>query len=362
MKHLSLKIFATAAIAVLAVAWTAGSADACSRIVVKTPGHGVIVSRTLDWQDPLGEIAEVSVVGQQRTTRSQGRYKNPAKWTVRYQTLNFVEPLVFDNTVSEAVSVEGVSASVLYMADSETLQQNHKDNGAPAVNLNNIVSFVAENFASVQEALDAKEAGKWQVAWAETIHPKGDKIHGLHFSIQDKTGHIALFQYTDQGEVIYDNHKGDEDIVIMTNDPLLWKQRVMLEYLGEENVRLMGADISPASRHQRLTAYLKAQDFDPKLTRAEIDGKVSMVMDSGGIVPWDVVDQGTGLGYPTHMKMQYHFDTGDISFKNYNVDEQMRFNIKDIVTFKQPMFADLMKNLEDGYKAPQWQKTNPAKK
>ena len=48
MKHLSLKVFATAAIAALAVAWTADSADACSRIVAKTPGHGVIVSRTLE--------------------------------------------------------------------------------------------------------------------------------------------------------------------------------------------------------------------------------------------------------------------------------------------------------------------------
>lgn len=79
------------------------------------------------------------------------------------------------------------------------------------------------------------------------------------------------------------------------------------------------------------------------------------------MVPWGVIDQKTGLSYPTHMKIRYHFDTGDISFKNYDVDEQMRFNIKDIAKFKQPMFADLMKNLKDGYQTPQWQKTNPAK-
>lgn len=101
MNHLSLKEFTIAAIAILLVAWTADSVDACSRIVVRTPGHGVIVSRTLDWQDPLGEIAEVSMIGQRRSTRSQGSYKNPAKWTVKYQTLNFIEPLVFDDTVSE---------------------------------------------------------------------------------------------------------------------------------------------------------------------------------------------------------------------------------------------------------------------
>ena len=61
------------------------------------------------------------------------------------------------------------------------------------------------------------------------------------------------------------------------------------------------------------------------------------------------------------MKIQYHFETGDISFKNYLIDEQMRFNLSDITKFKQPMFADLMGNLADGYKTPQCQKTNPAK-
>lgn len=337
---------------------------ACSRIVVVTPNHGVIVSRTLDWQKTLGEIAEVSVVGQERTTRSKsGKYANPAKWTVKYQTLSFLEPLVFENTTSEAINVEGLAASVLYMGDSEGFQQTHKDNGAPAVNLHNVISFIVENYTSVQEALDAKEAGQWQIAWAETMHVEGDNIHGLHVAMQDKTGHIALIQYTDMGEVIYDNRKGDEDIKVMTNDPLLWKQRVMLEYLGKKNVRLMGADISPASRHQRLTAYLESQNFDePNLTRAQVDGKVSLVMDTGGSVPRDVIDEGTGDTYPTQMKIQYHFDTGDISFKNYHVDEQMRFNISDIKQFKQPMFADLMQNLVDGFKEPQWQTTNPAAK
>ena len=61
------------------------------------------------------------------------------------------------------------------------------------------------------------------------------------------------------------------------------------------------------------------------------------------------------------MKIQYHFETGDISFKSYHVDEQMRFNFSDIAKFKQPMFADLMGNLADGYKTPQWQTTRPGK-
>lgn len=351
-----------AAIAALTVVGVVSLADACSRIVAITKGHGVVVSRTLDWSKTLGEIAEVSVVGQERATRSKGRYKNPAKWTVKYQTLSFVEPKVFDNTTSEAINTAGLAASVLYMSDSEKLQQNHKDNGAPAVNLNNLIGFLVENYASVQEALDAKRAGKWQAAWAETVHIKGDKIHGLHFAMQDKTGHIALFQYTDMGEVIYDNkNKEDEDIKVMTNDPLLWKQRVFQEYVGKKNLRGMDAGISPSSRHQRLTAYLEAQKFDPKLSRANIDAKVTLVMDTGGSVPYDVIDPPTGLSYQTQMKIQYHFDTGDISFKSYHVDEQMRFNIKDITKFKKPMFADLMGNLTDGYKKPQWQETNPAK-
>ena len=241
MKTLNMKKLTIAAVAALTVAGIVSLADACSRIVCSTTWHGVVVSRTLDWSETLGEIAEVSVIGPRSKS---GHYKNPAKWTVKYQTLSFVEPEVFENTTSEAINTVGLAASVLYMADSEKLQQTHKDNGAPAVNLNNLVSFLVENYATVQEALDAHAAGKWQAAWAETIHVEGDAIHGLHFSLQDKTGHIALFQFTDVGEVIYDNRKGDEDIRVMTNDPLLWKQRVMQEYVGKNNIRRMDADVT----------------------------------------------------------------------------------------------------------------------
>ncbi len=47
---------------------------------------------------------------------------------------------------------------------------------------------------------------------------------------------------------------------------------------------------------------------------------------------------------------------GTISVFGY----QMRFNLSDIAKFTQPMFADLMGNLADGHKTPQWQTTNPA--
>ncbi|WP_074215723.1 linear amide C-N hydrolase [Halodesulfovibrio marinisediminis] len=346
----------------LAVIMQSNDSEACSRIVVATPHHGVIVSRTLDWSKELGEIAEVSGVGQKRTTRNKsGHYANPATWTVKYQTLSFIEPKVFECTTSEAINEKGLSASVLYMADSEKIQQTHSDNEAPAVNLQNLVSYLVENNASVQEALDAKEAGKWQVAWAETIHIKGEAIQGPHFSMQDKSGHIALFQFTDVGEVIYDSKKGDDDLNVMTNAPLLWKQRVMLEYVGKNNIRRMDADIHPYSRFQRLTAYLNAQQFDSKLSRAQVDAKISLVMDTGGSVPTDVKDESTGLSYETQVKIQYHFDTGDISFKNYQVDEQMRFNFKDIMKFKKPMFADLMGDLAAGHKSPNWLPYNPAK-
>ena len=337
-------------------------ANACSRIVAITPRHGVVVSRTLDWSETLGEIAEVSVVGQHRTTRNRsGRYKQAASWKVKYQTLSFVEPLVFDDTTSEAINTVGLSASLLYMGESEKFQKTHRDSGAPAVNLNNIAGFLVENYSTVQEALDAHQAGKWQCAWAECIHAEGDKIHGLHFAVQDKTGHIALFQFTEAGEVIYDNRKGDEDIKVMTNDPLLWKQRVMQEYVGKNNIRRMDADIHPYSRHQRLTAYLEAQKFKPEYSRANVDAMVTLVMDAGGSVPYDLIDEATQKCYQTQMKIQYHFETGDISFKSYHVDEQMRFNLSEITRFKDPMYADLMGDLAAGYKSPQWKMENPAK-
>jgi len=102
---------------------------------------------------------------------------------------------VFDYTTSEAINIAGLSSSILYRGDSEKLRQTHKDNGAPAVNLNNMVSFVVENYATVEESLDAHVAGKWQIAWAETMHVEGDKIHGQYQGVDKKVSCISAKRY-----------------------------------------------------------------------------------------------------------------------------------------------------------------------
>ncbi|MFA0607218.1 choloylglycine hydrolase, partial [Vibrio amylolyticus] len=66
-----------------------------------------------------------------------------------------------------------------------------KDNGSAAVHMSDVVPFLVEQFATVEEVVAFYEAGNFQTAWITGI---GGHQHGFHFSVQDKSGDIALFQ------------------------------------------------------------------------------------------------------------------------------------------------------------------------
>lgn len=263
--------------------------------------------------------------------------------------MNFLEDKVFDSTIAESSNDQGLAASVLYQGGSENYYKKHIDNEAPAVNLHNIIGFVSENYSTVQEVLDGLKTKEFQITWKSTMHEKNSKaygsLHGVHVSLQDKTGDIDLIQFGPKGQIIYDNHKGDKDINVMTNDPLVPEMR-------KENARIkdlydLPAEIGPIGRSQRLSFYLNQQKLEG-LSKNETEAKLSLVMDTAGAVPMDVTDPKTGLTYQTQIKMQYNLETGEYLYKNYSENREMRFSYDDIKNFKKPMKADLQKQTAEG--------------
>ncbi len=317
----------------------------CSRIFAGTD-HGYCVVRTCDWDTKLGALMDISIAGQERESLATPEYRRTAGWEVKFRTVGLCDNETFAGTVTEAVNERGLSASILYQEGCEAYYTRHKDSGAPAVNLHNLVGYLAENYASVNEALDALRQNLFQVAWKSTVippdHTEHGTLHGVHFSIQDKSGHIVLVQFGPDGQVIYDNLKGDDDIVVMTNEPL---QPTMREFNAEviKSEDLLG-DISPKGRNQRLSFFLpqlKLQGLSP----AQTEGRLSSLMDAA-VVPFDVVDDGTGLPYPTQWKIQYNLKTLEFVFKNYDVNRQLRFSWQELDELKNPFQIDLIAQTE----------------
>ncbi|WP_198599281.1 linear amide C-N hydrolase, partial [Vibrio sp. 10N.261.55.A7] len=167
-----------------------GTSSACSRLITDTASHGISVVRSYDWGgSELQSIAQINPVGTERVTKAVPEYENAAEWTVKYKTISFTEVETFHNTTGESINSEGLSASLLYQNPSKDFIKDVKDNGSAAVHMSDVVPFLVEQFATVEEVVAFYEAGNFQTAWITGI---GGHQHGFHFSVQDKSGDIAL--------------------------------------------------------------------------------------------------------------------------------------------------------------------------
>ena len=342
------------AVATITLAGSLKFADACSRIFVNTD-FGECVVRTLDWDKKLGTVARVHSVGEARKTNPVTEYKNPAKWVVKHQSVSLEEHNVFHGTAAEAINDKGLSASVLYMEASKPFIADHKDTGAPAVNMADVVSFIVENYATVAEAKAAIDAGDWQIAWDSEL-PEAGK-HGLHFSAHDKTGDIFLIQLNKGGKVVV--HHGEEDLRVMANEPLQQDHRRYVEKfdLDDPNAaRKIPATISSKDRNLRLIWTTRNQKNWKGLNWPQTEAKLQSTFDAGALVPQEVIDPNYGGTYTTWVQYIYNLESGSFKLRNLDTYTDIRFNMSDIAGFKTPMCADLTKQASEGKGKAVWSK------
>lgn len=329
---------------------------ACSRVLVDTP-HGESIVRTLDWDKNLGTVARVHPVGEQRKTHEVSEYKNAATWTVKYQTLALEEHDVFHGTTAEAVNLKGLSSSVLYMADSKPYIAEHEDTGAPAVNFADIATYIAENYATVQEAKAAIESGSFQIAWNSALPGAGK--HGLHVSVQDKSGDVILVQINKGGKVVV--HHGEEDLRVMANSPLQQHHRAYVaqyDMANTDTAKKIPASISSKDRNLRLIWNFSNQKNWDGLSWKQTEGKLQSTFDASALVPQEVIDPETGATYTTRIQYVYNLETGSMKLRNLETYSEITFNINDIATMKKPMVADLAAQSVD-QDSPVWKEVNP---
>ena len=355
MSSFKMKKLAVATLAAASFATVAVTADACSRITLDTP-HGVSTVRTLDWGQQLGTVAVVHPVGEQRQTRAieGSEYSNPAKWVTKYQSLSLEEHDVFGGTVGEAINVEGLSASMLYMDPSKEFVADHADSGAPALNLKDVTAFLVENYKSVDEVVKGFENGEWIQAWKDGID--GHR-HGLHVSVQDKSGDVALFELNEGGKVVV--HRGDvkSDLRVMANAPLQQDHRAYAKNFNMSVVETNAAipnSISSADRMLRGLYHTENVKFDPNASWDQTEGKLQSTFDAGNLVPQDIIDHTNGETYATWIQYTYNFENGSFKMRNLDTYREIRMNLNDIRAFDKPMCADLVEQANAGEGEVAW--------
>ncbi|MDO6684459.1 MULTISPECIES: linear amide C-N hydrolase [unclassified Agarivorans] len=350
MKHFKLNKFAVAAIAAVSVMSMTKVANACSRMTLDTP-HGVTTVRSLDWGDQLGNVTQVNPVGIQNVSETPS-YKNAMTWTTKYHAVAQMEWDVFGGVASDGINSEGLGASLLYLYDSQEFIKDYKDTGAPALSFLDVIRYITETYATTEEAVNAFNNNEWQIAWADGLH---GAQHGLHISIQDKSGDIALLQLNEGGKMVV--HRGDvaSDLRVMANAPL---QQYHRDYVAKVDLTDLEAkniptSISSLDRNLRGLFHTTHVKLDDKTKSwAQTRGKLLSTFNSGNLVLQDLTDPVNGETYASWTQFVYNHVNGDFLFTNYDTRASIGYNFSDTTGFTETMCADTVKQAEEGLSKP----------
>lgn len=354
MKNFKLNKLAIAAIAAASLASVATTSSACSRLIMDGgETHGVTIARSFDWGgSELQSIAKALPVGVKVEAYDVPEYKNPAVWTVKHHTVDYVEVETFHGTSGEAVNDKGLSASILYQNPSVEFVDDAADTGAPAVHMSQIVNFLATQFATVNEVVESFEAGEFQTAWKTGI---GGHRHGFHFSVQDKSGAIALFQLNEGGEMVV--HRGDitSDLRVMANAPLRQDILKHTEKFDLNDATTIPSDISSPSRYLRGYHITANATLDGDADWVDVRGKMKGIFDYGNKVPQDLVDPANNESYATWETFIYNLETGNTTYYNEGNGSQINIDFSETLAFNEQMCADIY-NLSRSNETITWTK------
>lgn len=194
----------------------------CSRIFYnKAPGK-TVVSRSLDWHEPMGDVLKIYPRGLQSNGLTES---NPAEWTSRYGSL-VLEGKHYRNGGIEGVNEKGLAAHILYLEGTDYGQRDDR----PGVSYLAWARYLLDNFATVEEAVAGLH--KIQIVGTEI----GGKTLPLHLALEDAGGDAAIVEIIDGKYVV---HHSPEHVVL-TNEPAYsWQLLNLRKYVpfgGQEPI------------------------------------------------------------------------------------------------------------------------------
>ncbi|MFH3481300.1 linear amide C-N hydrolase [Xanthobacter variabilis] len=217
-------------------------AQACTRAVY-LGGEGVVITgRNMDWSEDMRSNLWAFPAGIERNGAAGA---NTPKWVSKYGSITASG---YDVGTADGMNEKGLAANLLYLAESEYA----KPDGRPALSISLWAQYVLDNFATVNEAVEALSKEPFVVVTA--VLPNG-RAAQLHLAISDASGDSAIFEYLGGKLVI---HHGRQ-YQVMTNSPS-YDQQLALNAYWEEiggTVFLPGT-FRAADRFARASFLIKA--------------------------------------------------------------------------------------------------------
>ncbi|HUO00730.1 MAG TPA: linear amide C-N hydrolase [Bradyrhizobium sp.] len=220
------------------------TADSCTRFVYLGADHQVITARSMDWKTDVGTNLWIFPRGMKRSGEAGA---NSIQWTSKYGS---VIASAYDVSTTDGMNEAGLVANVLWLVESSYPKYDGK---TPGLSIAAWAQYVLDNFATVQEAVDALTKEPFTIVTDNV--PGEERLATLHLSLSDASGDSAIVQYIDGKQVIHHSRTYQ----VMTNSPTFEKQLALNEYWKQigGTVMLPGTNRS-ADRFARASFYVNA--------------------------------------------------------------------------------------------------------
>ncbi len=224
-----------------ALAVAAAGAEACSRVTYVGPDGTVVTGRSMDWMVSLHTNLWAFPAGLRRDGAVSGK---SLAWTSKYGS---VIAGAYDAATTDGMNEKGLVANLLYLA---TAEYGVRDPDRPGLSLAGWAQYVLDNFATVDEAVEALRSEPFQLVGPPL---PGGFSPTMHLAISDSSGDSAILEYIHGSLVI---HHGRQ-YQVMTNEPSYDQQLSLNAYWQEIGGQAMlpGTD-RPADRFVRASYYL----------------------------------------------------------------------------------------------------------
>ncbi len=219
-------------------------AEACTRFVYFGAGDQVITARSMDWKTDVGTNLWVFPRGMMRSGEAG---PNSLQWTSKYGS---VIASGYDISTTDGMNEAGLAANVLWLAESSYPKYDGKK---PSLSLAAWAQYVLDNFATVQEAVDALAPEPFTIVTDKV--PGEERLATLHLSLSDASGDSAIIEYIDGKQVIHHSR----NYQVMTNSPIFEQQLALNEYWKQIGGTVMLPGTNRASdRFARASFYVNA--------------------------------------------------------------------------------------------------------
>lgn len=193
--------------------------NACTRAVYLGSEDLIITGRSMDWMESMNSSIWIFPKGMKRDGLAG---PGSPKWISKYGS---VVTAVYNIATADGMNEKGLVMNMLYLAESD---YGGTKKGNPPLSVSVWGQYALDNFATVNEAVDAMSKQTFQIIAPKL--PNGTPSQ-VHLSLSDSSGDSAILEYVEGKLVI---HHGKQ-YQVMTNSPIYNKQLALNEYWQEIN-------------------------------------------------------------------------------------------------------------------------------